>query len=377
MVTILECKSGRSLRRFEQAAERIHRDDPFFVPPFPGAVTKLIGSKSLLRRHGEVHAFLALDNGKVVGRIAAILNRSHNDYYKDKVGFFGFFDFVDRIEVAQALLDVAKARLAERGCDTIRGPYNPTVNDECGLLVEGFESIPSVMMSYNPSYYPPLYRKLGLKVARDLGAFYLRADVEMPMRIQRIVERVKKRAGVDFRILNFSKLNEEIKILTYLYNHTLDRNWGFVPITEEDMTAAAKDLKEIVDPSMVMIAEKDGEPVGFSMTLPNINEFLWKVRSQPRWLRVLSFIWKLKTSHPREVRLAVLGVLPQYRSSGIAPVFYQETLKLAGYRYVGGELSWVEETNDDMISALRLMGATKYKSYRIYESPLVAVGGIQ
>ncbi len=311
--------------------------------------------------------FIAYQDGVPVGRIAAVINQAHNDYYKDNLGFFGFFDFVEDLEVAKALLFTAEKALAEQGFSRMRGPYNPTVNDEVGLLVDGFDRIPMVMMPYNPSYYSSIYEKLGLQRARELFAFHITGDQQAPGRILKICERVKKSTGLTLRRLNLAKLDDEIKIIHQLYNQTLDRNWGFVPITLEDLQYAAKDLKAILDPSIVLIAEKDGKPAGFSLCIPNINEFMWKARKWPGPLRPAKFLWDLMTRRPQDARLAVLGVAPEFRGKGVAALFYAETLLTGGKRYRAGELSWVEESNEEIIKGITVMGGEKYKTYRLYE----------
>jgi hypothetical protein len=318
---------------------------------------------------------IAYRDGQPVGRICATINRSHNEYYKDKTGFFGFFDCINDVEVARALFAAAGKKLKDEGMETVRGPYNPTVNEDCGLLVEGFEAAPMVMMPYNPPYYLDLYEAVGLKRARDLYAFYLSSAGPAPERISKIVARVKKNTGISIRNLDLKHLKDEIPILTKLYNQTLDRNWGFVPVKNEDLEFSAQDLKAILDPNMVLIAEKDGQPVGFSLTIPNINELLWKVRSSKGLMRILKFVWLMKTSHPREARLAVLGVAPEFRNKGIAPVFYYESLQRGRKNYVGGELSWIEESNLEMTKAIGLMGGQKYKTYRIFEREIGQLGG--
>lgn len=312
-----------------------------------------------------------MKDGKPAGRIAAVINRAHNEYYHDKTGFFGFFDSANDPEVASALVERAKAELKARGMEVARGPYNPTSNDELGLLVEGFDSIPFVMMPYNPPYYLDLYERAGLKPARNLYAFYMSGATTAPERILKIAERVKRTTGLTVRPINMKKLHDELKIIHQLYNQTLDRNWGFVPITLEDLEFAANDLKAIVNPDLVMIAEKDGKPAGFSMCIPNVNEIMWKVKSSRSTLmRVLRFLWLLKTSHPKEARLAVLGVAPEFRGKGVAALFYAETLLKGQKKYIGGELSWVEENNEEIMKGISVMGGQKYKSYRIYETGL-------
>jgi hypothetical protein len=369
VVTILACQSKKRLRLFEQIPELLYENDPYFVPPFPGSVLKLIGSKSpLIRAGGELHPFIAYKNGKPVGRIAAIINPAHNKYYGDSVGFFGFFEFTNDIEVARALLEKAREVLREKGMSVVRGPYSPTVNDECGLLIDGFEAIPSVMMAYNPAYYSAVYEQLGLKKVRDLYAYYLPTSCMPPEKVGRVAKRVKRNTGIQFRNISMANLNEELKIIKELYNETLCRNWGFVPVTYDELLHAADDLKAIIDPEMVIIAEKDGKAVGFSMVIPNINEFMFQARKFKRtWLRVLKFVWLLKTRRPREVRLALLGVKPEYRASGISAVFYYEAIMRSKSKYLGGELSWIEETNKEMISGLELLGGKRYRTYGIYE----------
>lgn len=357
------------MQLFERMPERLHRNDPFFVPPYPGSITKMFKADSPYQRHGSLTPFIAYKEGQPVGRICAVVNQAHNDYYKDNFGFFGFFDFTNDVEVAKALLDAAEKCLKEQGRTQMRGPYNPTVNDEVGLLVEGFDSIPKVMMPYNPPYYIDVYEKLGLQPARTLFAFRIEREDEAPARILKICERVKRTTGLTLRRINMKKLDDEILIIHKLYNQTLDRNWGFVPITLEDLRYAANDLKAILDPSLVLIAEKDGVPAGFSMCIPNINEFMFAARKWPNALRPLKFLWKLFTSRPTEARLAVLGVAPEFRGKGVAALFYAETMLTGGKRYKSGELSWVEENNEEIVKGITVMGGEKYKTYRLFEKP--------
>jgi GNAT superfamily N-acetyltransferase len=373
MVTILLCQTRKHWKLFEQTPELLHQHDPHFVPPFPGTVVKLIDEKSPFRTlHGDIHCYIALRDGKVVGRIAAIVNRSHNKYYNDKVGFFGFFDFIDDQEVAETLLDTAVAKLREQGLEVARGPYNPSVNDECGLLVDGFESSPFVMMIYNPPYYVSMYEKLGLTRARDLHAFYLSAAGQSPELIERIVRRTKRNSGLTLRPINLKRLDIELPILQKLYNCTLNRNWGYVPITYEDLQCTAKDLKDIADPNMILIAEKNGQAVGFSLCLPNINEFLMRSRKLKGIFRFLKVAWLIKTQKTKEVRMVILGVDPEYRNSGIAALFYHEALSRGRNNILGGELSWVEESNKEIIHAITVMGGKQYKNYRIFEKSTTA-----
>jgi len=267
-------------------------------------------------------------------------------------------------------LEKAKEVLKSEGCQILRGPYNPSVNDECGLLVEGFDKSPMVMMPYNPPYYEVIYKELGLQGVRSLYAYYLRSDMNVPEKINRVVERVRKKSGIRFRNIDLNRMDRELAIIQDLYNHTLKRNWGFVPISQEELDFAAQDLKQILRPELVLIAEKEGEPVGFSMLLPNINEHLLYAKSSQGFLRILKFIWRLKTRTPKEARLAILGVKPEYENLGVPAVFYLESIQRGKKAFVGGELSWIEESNTPMIRSLEMMGALKYKTYQIFEKAL-------
>ncbi len=341
------------------------------MPPFPGSVSRFFGAKSSFRKHGDLFPFIAYRNAQAVGRIAAIHNRAHNDYYKDKIGFFGFFDFIDDIEVARKLFQAACQKMSQLGMTSIRGPFNPSINEECGVLIEGYDSSPFIMMPYNPPYYAKIYEALGLGKARDLHAYYLPSAVEAPERITKMVERVRRQSGLKLRTVDLKHLDKELPILHRLYNVTLDRNWGFVPITLEDLEATAKELKAIVDPELVLIAERNGEAAGFSLALPNVNELMWRVKgSRSALMRVLRFLWFLKMKPPKEGRLMALGVAPEYRQQGIAALFYYETLMRGKRSYIGGELSWVDETNKEIIKAMTVMGARRYKNYRVYERVL-------
>lgn len=340
------------------------------MPPFPGSIVKLFKPGAPFLKRGKLFPLIAFKDGKPVGRIAAIVNEAHNRYYQDKVGFFGFFDFVDDLEVAQALICEASKILRKEGLTVLRGPYSPSSNDECGLLVEGYDLPPMIMMPYNPPYYEKIYHELGLSGVCDLHAYYLRSDIGVPEKISRVVERVKKRSGIKFRNIDLSRMDEELKIIEDLYNSTIKRNWGFVPITYEELQFASEDLKQIVQPELVMIAEKEGKAIGFSMILPNINEFMLRAKKHKGLLRVLSFVWSLKMRRASEARLALLGVKPEYENLGVPAVFYFESVQRSKNKLVGGELSWIEESNLPMIRSLELMGAKRYKNYRIFEKGL-------
>ncbi len=370
MISVTACKSKRDFKLFERIPELLHRDERNFVPPFPGTVASFLETNHPFHSRGEILPFIAWKSGRPAGRVAAIVNRAHNEYQNDRVGFLGFFDFADDISVAQHLFETAQQEIEKRGLESIRGPYNPTSNDECGLLIDGFELPPFVMMPYNPQYYVDHYGELGLNKIRDLHSYHI-GDAEQGLeRTQRIVERLTRKANITVRSANMSKLDDEVRILHSLYNATLGKQWGFVPISTEDLEFSMKDLRQVLDPEMVLIAEKDGQPIGISVTIPNINEFMLMAKGSRGLIRTLRFLWYLKTRRPTEARLAILGVLPEHRRRGVAPAFYFESLQRGRKKYVGGEIGWVLDNNDEVNKAAELMGATRYKTYGIFEKTI-------
>lgn len=303
-----------------------------------------------------------------MGRIAAIVNRSHNRYYGDKVGFFGFFHCENNVETSRALFIEVENFLKTKGLTAIRGPYNPSVNEECGLLTDSFELPPFIGMPWNPSYYESLVLDANFVSVRKLYAYLLSIATPLPARVTRIAHRIAAAKGWKFRSMNMRKLEEELPLIQRLYNVTLDRNWGFVPVLAEDLLAAAKGLKRVADPEMIHFAEKNGEPAGFAMCLPNLNQLLAKTKKTPPGiLRLLHLFWLIRTQRPNQCRLAILGVVPTYRARGINAWLFYEQLSRAKGRYQTGELSWIEESNQEIIENIEMMGGTKYRTYHLYE----------
>ncbi|PWU09724.1 MAG: hypothetical protein C5B47_03025 [Verrucomicrobia bacterium] len=373
MPSILTCRTKADLRGFEAVPERLHRMEPAYIPPAPGAVVKFLKKDSSFQKlHGEIRSFIAHRNGVPAGRIAGIVNRSHNNYYGDKVGFFGFFACEENLETSRALFAEVEKFLKEKGLTHIRGPYNPSVNEECGLLVDSFQCAPFIGMPWNPSYYEKLVLDNGFQVVRRLYAYLLSTSVPMPKRVERVTQRIARRGSWTIRPMNLSKLKEEIAIIHRLYNETLNRNWGFVPIALEDLETATQELKLIADPQIINFVEKDGEPVGFAVCFPNINDLLAKTKKTPAGiLRSLHLLGLIKTQRPKHSRLAILGVAPAYRDRGInAWLFYEQLMRAKKGGYESTELSWIEENNQEIIRGIELMGGKKYRTYHLYEKML-------
>lgn len=310
-------------------------------------------------------------DGRVVGRIAAIRNRLHNDYHHDHTGFFGFFDFADE-EAATALFSEAARWLRERGLNSARGPYSPSINDTCGLLSDGFAEPPCVFMPWNPERYVETYRHLGLAEVRQLYAFEMDMTVIANPAMTRLAGRAQSRSGLTTRPFNLADLGGELRLLQRLYNVTLDRNWGYVPVQWEDLEHSASGLKAIANPDLLFFIMHGGREVGYSISLPDINDFLRRTRGWPRgWPRFIPMLWLLKTSKPHRARHLITGIEPEFRQRiGIAPFLYHETFRRVAAHYPLAEVSWVEANNEQIVHGIEMLGGHRNKTYTIWEKPL-------
>lgn len=306
-----------------------------------------------------------------MGRAAAIINESHNRHYGDRTGFFGFFECVDDEGVARALIDHAAKLLRDEGMTSMRGPYNPSINDECGLLVEGFKTPPCIGLIWNPPFYERLLLSAGLRPARDTLGFDLPlAKLEMPERLARLADRVAKRSKLRLRPIDMKNLERDLEVVRAVYNDTLQRNWGFVPVSIEDLLAAADDLRAIANPDMIMIAERDGEPAGVALSLPNFNELLARLKRTPHWLRLPHLFWLMKTRRIRTARQVIYGILPKFRDRGLHAWLLHEQFRCARIFFDSAELGWIEEDNTEILENSAMVGGVQKRRWRIYEKPL-------
>jgi len=368
-VDVRQCHTSREWRLFERTPELLHGDDPTFVPPIPGDVSKLRRRSHIFHRSGTIRAYLARRDGLVVGRIASVVNRTHNEFHGDDVGFFGFFSFAD-IEVAGPLLERVRLDMAEQKKTVIRGPFNPTQNDECGLQVDGFGERPYFGMPYNPPWYVEAYESLGLEGARDLLAYDLDPSMEERFvgRLGGLVERIRDRFAVTVRPVDLNRLDEEAPLVSRLFNESLAEEWNFMPLSEEMARTVARELAGHLDPEAVLIAEVDGTPAGLSIVLPDLNEFMDRLKGLPRWLRLVGLVWLLKTQKVRRGRWAMFGMLPEYRKRGGTMLLVYEAVMRGRTRYGSGELSWTQDINPDVNTLAAQLGLEPSKRYRIYET---------
>lgn len=366
-VTIRPVRSKKDETRFIKFQWTINEGYPNWVPPLLMDRRKLIDRKgNPFYKHAEIEMFLAEREGKLLGRIAAIVNDNHIKEHNEKVGFFGFFESIDDQAVANALFDAARGWLKSKGMEAMRGPVSPSVNDEYGLLVEGFEVPPYVLMSYNPPYYAGLIENYGIKKIKDLYAFEVDSKKVFTEKLKRVSEIVKKREGLVFRSLNMKDFPNEVRKIHDLYSRGWSRNWGEVPLTDDEFDYMAKDMKPIVNPDLVVIAEAKGKPVGFGLSLPNLNQVLIhnrKGRLIPGLLRLLLLKKKIDG-----VRIIILGVVPEYLNTGIGGVLFYETgVRCVAHGYPHGEASWVLEDNVRMTRGAELLQGEKTKTYRLFQ----------
>lgn len=324
--------------------------------------------------HAEAEYFLAERGGRVVGRIAAISNRLHNETHGDRVGFFGFFESTEDQAVADALLAAAADWCRARGHDVLRGPVSFSVNDECGLLVDGFDFPPTLMMPHNPRYYAGLVESAGFVKAKDLWVYQGgREDryIPVPERLARGTELIRQRLGITVRPLDLEHFADEVERIKALYNDAWEKNWGFVPMTDREIEHLARQFRPIVIPELVPIAEKDGRMIGFGISLPDLNVVFRGNRSGRIFPVALKVLWALKRRKIRRARILLLGILPEYRGKGVDAMLYHWIwTKAEPLGIYWGEAGWILEDNPAMNAGLEKMTFRVYKTYRLYDKSI-------
>ncbi len=372
-VDVVEVESAAQLKAFIAYPNRLYAGDDNYVTPL------LMERKAFFDpntnpfyRVARVKMFLAMREGEVVGRIATCINYRHNEYHQEQTGFFGFFDTPNNYEIAGKLLKVAMITLKKAGMERMRGPMNFSTNHECGFLIEGDDSPPVVMMTYNYLYQVKLAEKFGLKKAMDLIAYKITSESGVPERLQRIADKNRERNRITVRTLNMSDYENELARAHKIYNSGWAKNWGFVPMDDEEFSFMAKDLKQIIDPDIICIAEYQGEAIGFSLAVPDINQALIHLKGRLFPFGLLRLLWHTKIRNKiNGARMVIFGVVPEFQKRGVDSMLFVETFNRGvakGYNWA--ELSWILETNELMNRGAIQMGAVPYKRYRIVEMPL-------
>jgi GNAT superfamily N-acetyltransferase len=374
MIEIKPVRTKKDLIDFIKLPFTIYKNDPHWVAPLISEQKKYFNpGKNPYYDHSEVQLFLAIKAGSIAGRISAHTNTQHNKFHNDKIGFFGFFECLDNQETADKLLNSAYEWLKKRGLDTIRGPMNFSTNHECGLLVEGFNSSPFIMMTHNPAYYLKLLETWGFKKSMDLFA-YLLPNRPTPEKLLKLTKRLQERGNFTVRPLSRNKkaLRKDLETVFTVYSKAWEKNWGFVPATKKEFQHEIDQILQVVRPEFFYLAYVEGVAAGFYVALPDYNQVLKKLNGRLLpfgFLKALLYRNKITS-----LRIITMGVIKEYQKKGIDTVFYTKTFETANNHKVlkikNAELSWVLENNEMMNKIARHLGGEIHKRYRIMDKKI-------
>jgi len=376
-VTIREHTPGRSIDPFIKAGREVFRGDPAFVPPLDLELKdRLHPKKNPFFQRAEVTLFTAWKNGRVVGRCSAQVDREHLRVWNDATGFFGFFDTIDDEEVARALIDAAATWLARRGMRRMLGPMSLYVNEEVGVLIEGHEHPPVLMMAHSRPWQARLCEAAGLQKEKDLFCWRFGKDMPIPDRVQKAWEQVQGMPEVKLRSIDTRHMQRELEAIMEIYNEAWAGKWCMVPALPHEVAKVARDLKLILDPDIAFMAEVNGKPGGMCIMLPNMNEAIADLDGRLFPTGFFKLLWRVKVKRPKSTRLMMLGISREVRKNvkrygGLSAAMYLEVAKRGiakGYEW--GELSWTREDDGPINMGIRSMGAKLYKKYRVYQKAL-------
>jgi hypothetical protein len=363
-------RSSRDVTRFLKVSYGIYRDDPNWVAPLLMDVKKVFMDANPLFDHAMMQLWVARRNGQDVGRIAGIIDHNHNRAAKDQAAFFGFFETVNDPQVSRLLFDTVTGWTRQAGLQRMMGPMNPTTNDECGLLIEGFDSPPVLMMTYNPRYYVALVEAAGFRKTKDLLAFYMDL-AKIPMdRLGRIASKIRERIpNLVLRPMTRKSLPQDLVKVKEIYNAAWEDNWGFVAMTDAEVDFLAERLKPLLMEGLVWLAEVGCEPVGFLLALQDYNMVLQPLQGRLLTPKVFGFLpYLLGWKRLPRTRVVTLGVKEKYRSRGLESAMLIEGLKVGiAAGVTESEASWILEDNVRMRRVLEAIGGRAYKTYRLYE----------
>lgn len=371
-VTVSPVSSSRDRRAFIQFEYDHYADEPNWIPPLRMDVSRILNEKkNAFFEHGKIQLFLARDSqGGIVGRIAAIVNGMHLKKYNDGVGFFGFFECIDDEQVAKELFDAAFAWLMEQGLRAVRGPANPSLNDVAGLLVDGFERQPAILMPYNKPYYERLLLSLGFERAMTMWSYYSNSRLINSERLARGANIVLTRnPSFSVRIVDMDHWERDVRIMLDIFNDAWADNWGHVPMTEAEIQQLADEMKLIVIPDLINFVEDDGEAVGFSASIPDLNYIFSTIKNGRLFpTGALKLLIGMKLNLVRETRMPLMGVKKSHQGKGIDALLVADMLeRQSNYGMLGAELSWVLDTNPRLINFLKGVGAARENEYALYE----------
>jgi hypothetical protein len=376
-LTIRPVTSRRDQKQFVQLAWTLYRGDENWIPPLRRNLEELVG----FRRHpfhevADVRTWLAWRDGQAVGRIAGIINHVHNAKYHEKRGFFGFFESIDDPEVAHGLFDAVRQWQAEQGIEQLRGPVNPSLNYEVGLLIEGFDSPPTFMMTYNPPYYARLIESYGFGKTQDLYAFWGHVDMlsSLDKKLEFVVREATRRFDIRLRFMDRKRFKEEIDTFLHIYNASLEGTWGFTPLSPGEIQHMSGSLRQLIVPELTTAAEVDGRVVAAAFGLLDYNPRIKLIDGRLFPFGFLRLLTRRKQI--KRIRLISTNVLPEFQRWGLGVVILARLVPIAlQWGIQEGEFSWVLESNHLSFKSLKRGGAKLTKTYRVYDYPAPAAAG--
>jgi len=370
----VEPVSGRGqLKEFIAFPQRLYADDPHWVAPLNFEQLQRFSDKNPFFEHARWQAWVVRRGSRIVGRISAQIDDLHNETQAEKTGYFGLIEAEDDAEVIALLFETAESWLSERGMEQVRGPFNLSVNEECGLLVEGHDTPPFIMMGHARPYLGARIEAAGYAKAKDLLAYLVDPGFELPPIMQRMLRSVSKKVSV--RKFRRKQLHEELSILRDIFNDSWSNNWGFAPLTEAEIKDVGELITMLVDDEFIQIAEIDGRPVAMIVAVPDVNEAAKDLRGRLWPFGWLKLLWRLKVRYPGRARVMLMGVRKEYQHSRLGPglaflVIDKVRQALLERNIHEAEMSWVLEDNEGMKSIATGLGGVPYKRYRIYEKSL-------
>ena len=378
-ITVREHTPGGNVDAFVRAAGEVFRGDPAWIPPLDLEIReRLHPAKNPFFKRAEVTLFTAWRGARLVGRCSAQIDREHLRLWKDDTGFFGFFDTVDDPEVGRALIAAATRWLAARGMKRMIGPMSLYVNEEIGVLVDGFEHPPVLMMGHSRRWQAGIAEAAGLSREKDLLCWRYTTDTRFPDRVVKAWEQVKTLPEVRLRSVDPAKMQRELEAIMDIYNDAWRGKWAMVPALPDEVEKVARDLKLILDPDLAFIAEVNGRPAGMCIMLPNVNEALRDLDGKLLPLGLLKLLWRVKVKRPKSCRLMMLGIKSDLRHNvkrygGLSAAMYMEVAKRGMAKgYTWSELSWTREDDAPINLGIRSMGARVYKKYRVFQKAIAS-----
>ncbi|MEX0662010.1 MAG: hypothetical protein WD381_00110 [Balneolaceae bacterium] len=368
-ITVVTTKEEK--KDFIQFPYNHYSEDQYWVAPLYMEQNKLLNTeKNPFFENADIELFLVFHNGKPAGRIAAIIDHRYNDFHNSTTGFFGFFECIDHQPTANLMFRVASDWLRNKGMKDVLGPANPGMMDEIGILVEGFDKYPAILMPYHKPYYDALIKGAGFDKAQDLLTYEVNQDNVDRERMNRAMDIVKKRLpGISIRKIRLKKIKEEIKIIREIFNAAWNKNWGFIPLSGAEFDHLANDLKTIVDDNFAHIAEVDGKPVAFSVGLPDYNQIFRNMDGKLLPTGIFKILWNRKKIN--KIRTALMGVIPEYQGKGIDALLHREAIENGLIHDVySSEIGWILESNVQMNRVAEKIGGAPDKRYRMYSKKL-------